>query len=79
LSLGEMRRAAFAMAYALSPKVLFLDEPASCLDRAGRAVLAGLVAALRSRGSTIVTASHDARYLRATTDRVLTIREGGLV
>jgi energy-coupling factor transporter ATP-binding protein EcfA2 len=79
LSLGEMRRAAFAMAYALSPKVLFLDEPVSCLDRAGRAVLAGLIEALRSRGSTIVIASHDARYLRATADRVLTIQEGLLV
>jgi energy-coupling factor transport system ATP-binding protein len=76
LSLGEMRRVAFAMAYALSPKVLFLDEPASCLDRAGRAVLFDLVSALRARGSTVVTASHDARYLRATADRVLTIKNG---
>lgn len=76
LSLGEMRRAAFAMTWALSPKVLFLDEPASCLDRAGRAVLADLIASLRSRGGTIVAASHDARYLRAATDRILTIENG---
>jgi energy-coupling factor transporter ATP-binding protein EcfA2 len=79
LSLGEMRRAAFAMAFALSPKLLFLDEPASCLDRAGRRVLADLVDALRSRGSTVVVASHDVPYLRATTDRCLTIENGNLV
>jgi energy-coupling factor transport system ATP-binding protein len=79
LSLGEMRRVAFAMVFALRPKLLFLDEPASCLDRSGRKVLAGLVEALRARGSTIVTASHDARYLRATADRILTIHDGGLV
>jgi energy-coupling factor transport system ATP-binding protein len=78
LSLGEMRRVAFAISYALAPKLLLLDEPASCLDRAGRAVLADLVATLRSRGSTVVTASHDARYLRATTDRTLTIENGAL-
>jgi len=78
LSLGEMRRLAFAITFALSPKLLFLDEPVSCLDRAGRGVLADLVDALRSRGGTVVVASHDVPYLRAATDRVLTIENGVL-
>jgi len=78
LSLGEMRRLAFAITFALSPKLLFLDEPTSCLDRAGRGVLADLVDALRSRGGTVVVASHDVPYLRAATDRVLTIENGVL-
>jgi energy-coupling factor transporter ATP-binding protein EcfA2 len=79
LSLGEMRRVAFAMALALAPKLLLLDEPASCLDRTGRAVLAEVIETLRNKRSTVITASHDARYLRATTDRILNLANGVLV
>ena len=44
ISFGEMRRVAFAIAFALEPQLLLLDEPASCLDEAGNAVLDDLVA-----------------------------------
>jgi energy-coupling factor transport system ATP-binding protein len=78
LSLGEMRRLAFAIAFALRPKLLLLDEPASCLDTAGRTILGGLIEASRSEGSTVVIASHDVPILHRTTDRCLTINNGRL-
>ncbi len=73
LSLGEMRRVASAIAYALRPKLLLLDEPSSCLDRGGLGVLAGLIDDLSAGGSAIVVASHDTRVLRKMTGRILTI------
>jgi energy-coupling factor transport system ATP-binding protein len=73
LSLGEMRRLAFAMAIALEPKLLLLDEPASCLDRAGRRVLVELAGGLASRGGSVVVASHDVAGLREMADRCLMI------
>jgi ABC-type sulfate/molybdate transport systems ATPase subunit len=71
-----MRRVAFAIAYALAPKLLLLDEPASCLDRAGRAVLAALVHAHLDAGAAVVIASHDPSHLEGLCDRVLELRDG---
>jgi energy-coupling factor transport system ATP-binding protein len=79
LSLGEMRRLAFAIAYALRPKLLLLDEPTSCLDSAGRKILGELIGALRSEGTTIVAASHDRAVLRQMVDRRLVIDKRRLV
>jgi energy-coupling factor transport system ATP-binding protein len=79
LSLGEMRRLAFAIAFALRPKLLLLDEPASCLDSAGRKILGELIGTLKSGGSTVVIASHDIPLLRRTADRCLASGDGRLV
>jgi energy-coupling factor transporter ATP-binding protein EcfA2 len=78
LSLGEMRRLAFAIAYSLRPKLLLLDEPTSCLDAAGRKILGELVDVLRSEGTTIVVASHDRAVLHGMMDRHWTIENGML-
>jgi ABC-type glutathione transport system ATPase component len=78
LSFGEMRRVAFAIAHALAPDLLLLDEPASCLDRAGRDVLDALVAARTDAGAAVVIVSHDPVSLAHRCDRVLAL-EGGRV
>ena len=78
LSFGEMRRVAFAIAHALAPELLLLDEPASCLDRAGRAVLARLVNARLDAGAAVLVASHDLSHLEGLCDRVLELRDGRL-
>lgn len=69
LSLGEMRRLAFAMTIALRPRLLLLDEPTSCLDGQGRRLLRGLVKDLRQSGGAVVVASHDMELLRGVADR----------
>jgi energy-coupling factor transport system ATP-binding protein len=78
LSFGEMRRVAFAIAWALEPVLLLLDEPASCLDVHGRLLLASMVAEAAKRGAAVLLASHEeAASLDA--DRALEVRDGVLV
>ncbi|MEJ2719798.1 MAG: ATP-binding cassette domain-containing protein [bacterium] len=78
LSLGEMRRLAFAMASALRPSFLLLDEPTSCLDAAGHRMLRDLLDGLRSDRRTVAIASHDISLLERLTDRILIVKDGGV-
>jgi energy-coupling factor transport system ATP-binding protein len=76
LSFGEMRRLAFAMALALKPMLLVLDEPASCLDAAGCSVLAELIGRLREGGSTVVIASSVLAGIPPGSNRRITLDDG---
>lgn len=78
LSFGEMRRVAFAIAHAMAPDLLLLDEPASSLDRAGRAVLEALVSTRLEAGASVVVASHDPFHLEGLCDRVVQLANGRL-
>ena len=60
LSGGMVKRAAFARALALDPRILFLDEPTSDLDPLTAGGIDALVAQLnRSLGITVVIVTHD--------------------
>ncbi len=76
LSPGEMRRVAFAIALALEPAFLLLDEPSSCLDPAGRRILDSVISDRRESGKTTVVASHDVSFLTEVCDRVVWLRDG---
>ena len=71
LSLGEMRRLAFAITLALGPRFLLMDEPASCLDAPGLAILTDLIRHFRAEGCTIALASHDVDPFSGLVDRVI--------
>lgn len=73
LSAGEMRRVAFAMAWALRPRLLLLDEPTSCLDDEGRRIFRNLMETARAAGTTTVVASHDALALSGDADRLVNL------
>lgn len=73
LSFGEMRRLAFALVIALRPRLVLLDEPASCLDAAGRDTLATMIDRLANEGAAVVIASHETRTVDRVTDRWLTL------
>jgi len=77
LSFGEMRRVAFAIAYALEPDLLLLDEPASGLDARGIVALGRLLDSTARRGATVLVASHE-RGALTRHHRVLELREGAL-
>jgi energy-coupling factor transporter ATP-binding protein EcfA2 len=67
-----MRRVAFAIVIALEPGLLLLDEPASCLDQAGRDVLEEVIYLRLNAGASVVVASHEETPI----GRALTIRNG---
>ena len=60
LSGGMVKRAAFARALALDPKILFLDEPTSALDPIAASGIDALIRQLNdSLGVTVVIVTHD--------------------
>jgi ABC-type polar amino acid transport system ATPase subunit len=76
LSGGEAQRVAIARALAVDPPVLLMDEPTASLDPARRADLAGLVRSLVDRRRTLVIATHDEDFARASSTRLLRVRDG---
>ncbi|MGC8879608.1 MAG: ABC transporter ATP-binding protein [Anaerolineae bacterium] len=80
LSGGEAQRTSLARAFALSPEVLFLDEPFAGLDEPTRAgVMEHLGAAMRETGVTAVFVTHDRNEALALGDRIGVLIEGHLL
>lgn len=76
LSGGERQRLALARAWALQPRLLFLDEPTAALDpRATREVEAAL-ARFHAAGTAIVMSSHDLGQARRLADEVVFLHRG---
>ncbi len=76
LSGGEAQRVAIARALALSPHVIFADEPTGSLDSVtGQKVMDLLTALAREQGSTVVLITHDPR-VAAYADRKVMVRDG---
>jgi len=71
LSGGMVKRAAFARALALDPKILFLDEPTSDLDPIAANGIDALIRQLNhSLGITVVIVTHDLTTLLTLCDRI---------
>ncbi len=72
LSGGMRKRVGLARALALSPEVMFYDEPTTGLDPITSAVIDELILATRERhGVTSVVVTHDMRTVQRVSDRVL--------
>jgi phospholipid/cholesterol/gamma-HCH transport system ATP-binding protein len=77
LSGGMVKRAAFARALALDPRILFLDEPTSDLDPLTAAGIDTLVKELnRSLGITVVIVTHDLATLFTVCSRLAVLVDG---
>ena len=80
LSGGQRQRVAIARALAAQPDVLVCDEPVSALDMATQAGILALLRELQAReGVALVFVSHDLAAVRTVADRVLIMRDGGVV
>ena len=78
LSTGQQRRLALALAVAHEPQVIFLDEPTAGLDVASRTELHTVMRELKSKGTTIILATHDMAEAEQLSDRVAILLNGRL-
>lgn len=80
LSGGQLQRAVIAMAFALEPELLIMDEPTTGLDVTTQALILDLVRDLRAKtGVAILYVSHDLGVVADICDRVLVLYRGRLV
>jgi iron complex transport system ATP-binding protein len=80
LSGGERQRVLLASALAQSPQTLLLDEPTLSLDLAHQQLLFGIVQKLhREEGLSVVVATHEINLAGRFMDRLLLMKDGGLV
>lgn len=76
LSAGETTLVALLGVLVTDPDAVVLDEPFSTLDHPGTRRLLKAIDRLRSRGTAVVIAEHDARDLLVRADRVVGIEAG---
>ena len=77
LSGGEARRVSLARAFAVQPRLIFLDEPFSALDLETRTELVGdLRALLRDEGATALLVTHDHSEAQLLADRSAILLDG---
>lgn len=80
LSGGQSQRVAIARTLMQQPRLVFADEPAASLDPAAGEEVMGLFSRLiGERGMSLVFSSHDLDHARRYADRVVALREGGVV
>jgi ABC-2 type transport system ATP-binding protein len=79
LSGGQRRRACVGTALVNDPDVLFLDEPTTGIDPAGRRALWSLIGDLAAGGTTVLLTSHSMAEVERLADRVGLLRAGDLV
>jgi branched-chain amino acid transport system ATP-binding protein len=80
LSHGDQRAAEIAMALALRPRLLLLDEPTAGMGEQETYQIAGLIRRLhRNSAYTIVLIEHDMRVVFNLADRITVLAEGRML
>ncbi|GAA4504946.1 ATP-binding cassette domain-containing protein [Gluconacetobacter tumulicola] len=79
LSGGQQQRAAIARALAMRPDVMLYDEPTSALDPELAEEVLSVMRTLDNEGMTQLVVTHDMRFARAASDRVVFMDGGEIV
>jgi ABC-2 type transport system ATP-binding protein len=78
-SKGMLQRIGIAQALMNDPDIVFMDEPMSGLDPAGRREVRDLLLGLRAQGKTVFFSSHILSDVEALCDRIAILSRGRLV
>lgn len=76
LSTGQKRRLHLALALVNNPKVVILDEPTAGLDVQSRAQLHEEIRSIKSKGITVLLATHDMAEAEVLCDRIAILIHG---
>ena len=79
LSGGQKQRLAIVRALAMEPDVMLFDEPTSALDPEMVGEVLDVIKSLVSTGMTSVIVTHEMRFARDVSDRVLFMAEGNIL
>jgi branched-chain amino acid transport system ATP-binding protein len=80
ISQGERKLLDVAVAYALRPRLLFLDEPTSGVSTREKAPIMDIITAIvRSRGITAVIIEHDMDIVFKYSDRIVVMHQGTIL
>ena len=77
LSGGQRQRLALAVALAMRPQLLVLDEPTSTIDATGREEFYTLISSLTATGTAVVVIDHDLDPVLPIVDQVLALNADG--
>lgn len=76
LSKGNQQKVQFAAAVLHAPACAILDEPFSGLDPLNQELFLGLVAELRTQGTTVILSAHQMSLVERLADRVFVMQHG---
>jgi tungstate transport system ATP-binding protein len=79
LSGGEQQRVALARAWALSPQILFLDEPTASLDPGATHEVERVIGEIAASGCKIVMTTHNLGQARRLADEIIFLHHGRVV
>ena len=79
LSGGQKQRLAIVRALAMEPDVMLFDEPTSALDPEMVGEVLDVIKGLVTTGMTSVIVTHEMRFAREVSDRVLFMAEGNIL
>lgn len=78
LSGGQQQRVAFARVLAMRPKLMLCDEPTSALDPELVGEVLKVIRTLAEEGATILLVTHEMRFARDVSNRMIFLQEGRL-
>lgn len=78
LSGGQQQRIAIARALVKSPEIIFADEPTGNLDEANTMRIMSIIKKI-SKDCLIILVTHEKRIAEFFADRIITIKDGGVV
>jgi tungstate transport system ATP-binding protein len=79
LSGGQQQRLALARAWAVRPKLLFLDEPTASLDPGSKREVEGLITEFAQEGMAVVMSTHNLGQAKRLATRVVYLEGGRLI